>query len=111
MWHYVNRVTVIATGTPVQVTADHYPCQTLLFQQVQGNTGKLYICDRATANITTGVGVLAMLPPPSMGATYASVLPYVSVTVPSAPAALNANKFWIDADVNSDKCQVSAVRN
>jgi len=66
MWHSLGKITVAAAGTPVQVTTPRYPCQTMFFQQVQGNTGKLYICDRADAVKATMVGVLAVIPAPTL---------------------------------------------
>jgi hypothetical protein len=117
MWHSLGKVTVAAAGTPVIATTNEtdptkrFACQTVFFQQLESNTGKLYICDRATANKTTLVGVLAVIPAPTVTGQVATVLPWAQVSVPSAPAALNAAEFWIDADVSSESALVSAVRN
>ena len=117
MWHSLGKVVIAAAGTPVIATTNEtdsskrYACQTVFFQQVESNTGKLYICDRATANHTTLFGVLAVIPAPTLTDQVASVLPWAQVSVPSAPAALNAAEFWIDADQTNDACLVSAVRN
>jgi hypothetical protein len=117
MWRSLGKVQVVATGTPVIATtnetdsAARYPCQTVFFQQVQGNTGKLWICDRSNAVKATGVGVLATIPAPTSVGGVATILPYAQVTIPSAPAALMANQFWIDADNSGEYCQISAVRN
>ena len=117
MWHSLGKVTVAAAGTLAQATANEttpsarYACQTLFFQQLADNTGKIYICDRQNANRTTLVGVLAVIPAPTLTNQVATILPYASVTVPSAPAALSANQFWIDVDNSGESCLVSAVRN
>ena len=113
-WHARDSgyITVAAAGTPEAIVTSSYPCQTIVFQQIQSNTGKLYVCDRITANKTTGVGILITIPAPTLDGTgVAVVLPYASVSVPSAPAALNALSYWVDADVNDDQCLVSIVRN
>lgn len=117
MWHSLGKVTVAAAGTPVIATTnettptDRYSCQTLFIQQMQANTGKLWICDRATANKTTGVGILAVIPAPSLNASsVATTLPYASVTIPNAPGAMQANKIWIDADNTGESAIVSALR-
>lgn len=117
MFHSLGKVVVAAGGTPVIATTNEtdptkrYGCQTMFFEQLQANTGKLYICDRATANRTTGAGVLAVIPAPTLTSGVATVLPYASFTVPTAAAALNAAEFWVDADVNGEGCIVCAGRN
>jgi len=112
MWHPNDGgyVAIPAAGTPVRVTVTRTPGQTLFFQQLQGNTGKLWICSRADANKTTGVGILAMIAAPTLSGGVAVVLPYAAVTIPTAPSALNLAEFWIDADINGDQCLVSYVR-
>ena len=117
MIHSLGRVTIAASGTPILATTNEavptqrYPCQTVFFQQIESNTGKLYICDRANAVIGTLAGVVAVIPAPTLVNQVATVLPWAQVSVPSAPAALDASKFWIDADNTNDACLVSAVRN
>lgn len=110
-WHSLNRITVAAAGTPEQVVATRYVCQTVFLQQLETNTGKIYILDSQTGNKTTGVGVLATIPAPTLLGGVAVQLPYASVTIPSAPCALDASQLWIDVDVSGNSCQVSAVRN
>lgn len=77
----------------------------MLFQQVVGNTGRIYIADREAANATTGAGILAVLAIPTT-----NTLPSASATVTYAPAAFNLNDYWIGAQVNGEGCQVSVVR-
>jgi hypothetical protein len=110
MWRSLGKV-VPGAGVFVRSTANEsdplarYSAHAMLFQQIPGNTGKIYIADRETANITTGVGVLATLAIPS-----ANTLPSASATVTYAPAAFNLNDYWIGAEVNGEGCLVSAVR-
>ena len=116
MWHSLGKVTITNSGTPVQATtnetvpAKRFPAQTIFFQQVQSNTGKLYIMDRSNGVKGTGVGVLAVIAAPTLSAGVATVLPYAAVTIPTAPTPLNAADFWIDADNSAEACQVSVVR-
>ena len=104
-------ITVTAAGTPEAVATTHTPCQSIVFQQHEDNTGMLYVCNSATANKTTGVGVLLKIPAPTIVDQVAVVLPYGSVSIPSAPAAMNLLGYWVDADVSDDKCLVSYVKN
>jgi len=112
MWHSLGKVTVAATGTLVRATnnettpATRYPYQSILFEQIPGNTDKIYICDRSTASKTTWVGVLAYLMPPTTGNA-----PSCGMEIPSAPAALNAADIWIDAEVSGEGVLISVVRN
>jgi hypothetical protein len=110
-WHSLNRVTIATAGVPQQVIVTRYGCQTVFFQQIQSNTGKIYILDSATGDKNTGTGVLATIPAPTLTTGVAIQLPWAAVTVPSAPSALDASAFWIDVDNDGDACQVSAVRN
>ena len=115
MWNSLGIVLVASNTTPVIATINQttptasYPCHSMLFQQVQTNTGKIYICDRSNANITTGVGVLYVLPIPTLDGGVAAVLPSATVSVPTANNAIDAHKIWIAADNNNDKCLVSAI--
>lgn len=111
MWRSLGKVAVATPGTLVRATNNEsspttrYPAHAMLFQQVAGNTGKIYICDRQNAVASTGVGVLATLAIPTV-----NVLPSASCTVTYAPAAFNAIDFWIDAEVGGEGCQVSAIQ-
>ena len=110
MWRSLGKITVTTAGTPVQVSATRIPAQTIFFQQVEANIGKIYICSSAAANKTTGVGVLATIPAPTLNASLvAVVLPYAAATTPSAPGGLSASQFWIDADNSAEGCIVSYI--
>jgi hypothetical protein len=111
MWHSLGHVTITLSGILARATnnetipTDRLPCQSILFEQWPGNTGKIYICDRQTANKSIGTGVIAILAPPST-----SGYPSAGCGVPSAPAALNAADFWIDAEISGEGPLISVVK-
>ena len=115
MWHSLGSIA--GGAAPVRATSNEtdparrVSCQTLFFQQIETNAGKIYVCDRATANMITMVGVVAVIPAPTLVGGVAVVLPYVAVTIASSPGALNAADFWLDFDNAQESCLVSAVRN
>jgi len=114
---YVN----ITAGTPVRVTANRTTpaarlvCHTLFIQQLAANTGKIYVMTvsnetaQAQFNKTTGVGVVAIIPAPTLVAGVGTILPWVAITIPFAPGGLDASNFFLDADVNGDDALVSAI--
>jgi hypothetical protein len=111
MWSCIGKIPVSHAGTPVRVTSVNGQFQTIFFQQVDGNLGKLHICSRATAQKTGSGdnGILAVIPAPTYTGGVATVLPYAAVTIPNAPGALNPANFWIDTDNDNEACQVSGV--
>jgi|WetSurMetagenome_2_1015567.scaffolds.fasta_scaffold02468_10 hypothetical protein len=110
MWHSLGKITVVTAGVPVRITVDRLSGQTIIFQQLEANTAKIWLCDRATASKTTGVGMLAAIPAPTLSGGIATSLPYAAVTIPTAPGALNLADFWIDADVSGEGCLISYVK-
>jgi hypothetical protein len=110
MWHSAGKITVTTAGVPVQVSATRTAAQTIVFQQLEANTGKIWICDRANAVKATGVGILATIPAPTLSGGVATSLPYAAVTIPNSPGGLNLSEFWIDTDNDSESCIVSYVR-
>jgi len=117
MWRSsLGYVTVVTSGVPIRATINESSpgvrlgCQTLFFQQHPDNTGVLYVCDRTSANIASGLGILAQIPAPTLnGSGVAISLPCAAVTVPDAPVPFNAADFYIDADNSGEKCLVSRV--
>jgi hypothetical protein len=111
MWRSLGKVTIVSSGTLVRATNNEsipglrFPCQSLLFEQWPGNTGKIYICDRQTADKSTGTGVLAILAPPTT-----TGYPSAGVGIPTAPTPFNAAEFWVDVEVDGEGVLVSAVR-
>lgn len=110
-WRSSGYVTVPTAGTPVRASDNQpqaeafCPSHALLFQQVSGNTGKIYILDRANPNMTTGMGILAVLAIPTT-----NFLPSASATITYAPQGFNLAEYWIDVDVSGEKCLVSIIR-
>ena len=106
----LGRITITTGGTPHRCTENettptkHYPCQSLLFEQWPGNTGKIYVGTESMVK-ATGVGVIAILAIPTD-----NVLPSFSASIPSAPAALNAVNYWVDAEVDGEFVLVLAIR-
>lgn len=109
---YVN---IPAAGTPVRLTvnlaapAAKISCHTIFIQQVQANTGKLYLMDRSSGVAATGVGVLVIIPAPTLVAGVGTLLPWVAVTIPNVAAGLNAADYYLDADNNGMDALVSAI--
>ncbi len=109
-------VEVTTAGTPVRVTANasvptaRVVCHGLFIQQIESNTGKLYLMDRPTASKTTGVGVLLTIAAPTLNTGNTGViLPWALYSVPYAPGAVDASIYWLDADVSGNKACVSIV--
>lgn len=108
-------VTVAAAGTPARCTSGRSDptarlvCHTLFVQQHASNTGKLYLLDRSTGDKTTGVGVLATVPAPTLSGGVAIGLPWVAYTIPYAPGGGNAADYYLDADISGDKATVSII--
>lgn len=111
MWRALGKVAIPTAGTFIRATANQsdpvarFPAHAVLFQQVPGNTGKIYIADREFASTSTGLGVLAVLAIPT-----ANVLPSASATVTYAPAGFNLADYWISSEVNNEDCLVSAIQ-
>ena len=103
----LGYVKVAAAGTPVQVTSglaqpsNRIAGQTLMVQAIPGNSGKIFL---GFANMVkaTGVGVLAVLPIPTL-----NILPSTQISLPMLPAGLNIADFYLDADVNGEGAIVS----
>lgn len=117
-------VVVTTAGTPVLATSSQtdptkrVACHTVFVQQHAENTGKLYLMTlynpdgkitSAQLNKTTGVGVVATLPAPTLSSGVAIILPWVAYTIPYAPGGGNLADFYIDADVSGDKATVSVI--
>lgn len=112
MWHSLGKVTISTSGVPARATANQttpasrYACHSIRFTQIPGNTGKIYVMDSNTPiNTTTYAGCLAILAVPT-----SLSLPGSAATITSAPAAINAADFWLDAEVSGESCLVSATR-
>lgn len=110
MLHSLGKVVVTTSGTPVLATGnqssptERVGCNAIMVEAWPDNTGKIYVCDRANAVISTGVGILAILAPPT-----ANFIPSFSATLPYAPGGLNAAQIWLDAETGGEAAIVSYV--
>ena len=110
MLHSLGKVTVPTPGTPVPATNNQSSatawvgCNGIMIEAWWQNTGKIYVCDRANAVASTGVGILAILAPPTT-----NFIPSFSATLPYAPAGLAANQIWIDAEIANEGAVISYV--
>ena len=108
-WKSFGEVTVTAAGTPIRATinmvnpAADVKAHTVAFQQVSGNTGKIYIQDRQTLG-AGNIGRVHVLAIPT-----SNTLPSVSAGIEYAPGGFNLASYWIDAEVNGEKCLVSTI--
>ena len=78
--------------------------QSIQFQVRPANTGLIYI-GTSDINVTTGVGVLAVLPAPTSATNGAFAS--ASFTEVNAPAGLNAADFYVWSVVSADGVYVS----
>lgn len=91
----IGKVTVSTAGTPVQVTSTITDCQAISIQALAANTGKIYV-GLKNMNKTTLVGVVAVLAVPTT-----NIIPSFNAYQPQI-AGLNADAFYVDADVSSE---------
>ena len=105
----LGKVTVVIPGTPVRVTAGQtdpakrLSVHALLVQALSANTGKIYIGD-ATLNKTTLVGVYAVLPIPTI-----NTLPTFGATLTLAPAGIQIQDLYLDAEVGGEGVLVTVL--
>jgi len=111
MWKAIGRITVTTSGTPVNLAANIHgqtmPCQTIFVQQIEANSGKIYLLDQANGDKQTRV--LATIPAPTKVGGVATFLPWAACTVPNERNALNVSQIWVDADNSGESCQVSVI--
>lgn len=105
-------VTVVTAGTPVQVKTTHVACQSILIQALPQNTGRIVVGSdntvRAGASATNPSGtVLAIIGAPTSGT---ATPPSATGGVPTGPAALDLQQFWVDAQVSGEGVIVSYLR-
>ena len=106
-----GKITVTSAGTLVRVTVNETDpaaailAHSCLFEQIPGNTGKIYVFERSTGSASTYVGCVAVLAIPTV-----NVLPSYSVSVLPVPAGISMNDFYIDAQVNGEGCLVSYLQ-
>ena len=105
----LGYVTVTTAGTPVRATVNaptpsqRLGIQSITFQVLPANAGLIYY-GRAGMDKSTGVGVLGILPKPASATT--GPFEEATISIPVAPAALNAADFYVDATSSGDKVLV-----
>jgi hypothetical protein len=112
-------ITLTVPGSPIRATygrfdglaeGANFKCHALLIQQCPGNTGLIYIFDKATGATDGSVGTCGIIPAPSYNiAGTAIILPHAAVSIPSALDAINAAGYWVYGTHNGDKVAVSCI--
>ncbi len=101
----LGKITVASAGTPVVCTTNETaPTARLGVQSINvfalaGNSGTNIYVGSATMNKSTLAGVYAIVPKGND----------VSAVVINAPAGINANEVYIDADTTNDAALVSVT--
>ena len=108
-----GKVTVAVAGVPARATANlsaaqqakSNPLQSVQFQALPANTGKVYIYAvgpnfTATDDRTNLTRCIALLPAPSNSTT--GPFPSASFSLPNVPAGIDLSDLWIDVDVNGN---------
>ena len=106
----LGLVTVTTSGTPVRATTNaadptvRVPAQSITVQPAPGNAGILYVGLKGM-DITTGVGVLRAIPKPASATT--GPFTEATISIPVAPAGLDASQIYLDSSSSGDKGLVS----
>lgn len=108
MWTSLGYVTVVS-GQPQQITINarlsgNELVHAIFFQQVRTNVGFLLIGEEVDFSEATGLGLLAVLPVPTINS-----LPNATVGIPDSGNPLNAKGYYIDGTNSGDKCLVSVL--
>ena len=110
MYKSLGRITTVAAGTPVQVTANESDPRALIMahsiivQQVEGNAGKIYL----KSLVNGDYGTILTIPVPTLnGAGKAEVLPWEELKFDSGINAIVANQLYIDTEFGAESADVS----
>src|SRR5215510_9115176 len=116
-----NFVTVSTAGTPVQLTvnrttpSERLVFNTLFIQQVAANTSPIYVFVKTkefpttSFSKSTGAGLVAVVPAPTLTGGIATVLPWVTITAPMTAGMDDAFIYYIHVDVSGNKALVSVI--
>ena len=116
-----NFVTVSSAGTVTQLTVNRsQPTERLVFntlfiQQVAANTSPIYVFVKtrefpvSSFNKSTGAGLVAVVPAPTLSSGIATVLPWVTITAPMTAGMDDGANYYIDVDVSGNKALVSVI--
>jgi hypothetical protein len=97
-----GKKTVTTAGTPVQITATSQLTHSILFQALSGNTGKIFIGTSAAMVKSTLVGVITVIPVPTV-----NVLPGINFAWPDAHFQYDLADYWLDSDNNGEGLLIS----
>jgi len=86
-----------------QPAAKNFSCTSLQFQALATNTGKVFIVDRETPDLTKNVLVEIPAPANSIGPSW-------SIGDPTKVAAFDAATFWILPAVSGEGVRVTIIR-
>lgn len=113
----LGKISVPTPGTPVHLTDTavyqallaqgmdprFMTCQAVMFQAWKSNTGAVYV-GRAELNRTTGANVGAVLAIPTT-----TTIPSFGASNHLAPAGINLDDYYLDADNANDGALVSLL--
>lgn len=100
----LGKVTVPTPGTLVRLSANRIPCQSIMLQPLGGNTGTIYVGGSGLTRATLADVALVLVKPAA-----ATPIGSYSLSVPMAPAALDANTVFLDADTANDGVLVTLL--
>ena len=106
--HSLGKISTASTTTGAQVSATHYNCQSFSVQAISTNTGVIYVCDTATPNLTTWVGVLWEIPAPSASTAIGS-RPGVTFENNASPGCFDMQNIYILPSVGNEGARVTVV--
>ena len=102
MWRSLGKITI---HEPVPLSWKPLSCSAVIFQQVKGNKGDIFIQSSEIVDPQTWDGLLYVLPKSKVG-----MLPAVDFSDDSSPAPLNLANFWVGAEHLGDSVLVSVRR-
>jgi hypothetical protein len=109
----VSASTSTGARATSNLTDPTLPCpgQAIGFQALPGNTGIVYICDRAAPTLTgAAMGVHVEIPAPSSSAATGS-RPMWTAGNPSAPNAVDAREYYILPTVQGEGVRITLLRS
>ena len=95
-WQTLGKITIVTSGTKVQITSAHVPVHAIFIQQNPANTHKIFV-GLSTMNQATLAGVLAILPPPTT-----TSFPAIAVSPIGGPNALDLADIYVDVAAGGD---------
>jgi hypothetical protein len=102
----LGKITVTTAGTPVQVITKTTNCNTVSFQALSTNTGKIYI---GLNNIVKAslANVLRVLEPPIASPTTLDSWSPQGITI----GPIDLSQIWLDSDTSGEGMLVSFLTN